>query len=52
MWYRIALISLPLAIVLPFGAAAQEGNAEAGAVVFKKCAVCHVVDTDTNKVGP
>ncbi|WP_246748631.1 c-type cytochrome [Rhizobium setariae] len=52
MWYRIALISLPLAIALPHGAVAQEGDAEAGAVVFKKCAVCHVVDTDKNKVGP
>ncbi len=31
---------------------AQEGDASAGETVFKKCAVCHVVDTDTNKVGP
>lgn len=31
---------------------AQEGDVDAGATVFKKCAICHVVDTDTNKVGP
>ncbi|HUH49297.1 MAG TPA: cytochrome c family protein [Mycoplana sp.] len=31
---------------------AQEGDATAGETVFKKCAVCHVVDKDTNKVGP
>lgn len=33
-------------------AGAQEGDATAGATVFKKCATCHVVDSDTNKVGP
>lgn len=33
-------------------AVAQEGDANAGAVVFKKCAACHVVDKDQNKVGP
>ena len=31
---------------------AQEGDAEAGATVFKKCSACHVVDKDQNKVGP
>lgn len=31
---------------------AQEGDVTAGATVFKKCAICHVADTDTNKVGP
>ncbi len=30
---------------------AQEGDAEAGATVFKKCATCHVIDKDQNKVG-
>ena len=41
-----------LAILLPLGAFAQEGDAEAGATVFKKCATCHVVDSDKNRVGP
>lgn len=31
---------------------AEEGNAEAGAKVFKKCAACHSVDKPQNKVGP
>src|SRR6185295_2435134 len=34
-------------------AAAQEGNPEAGAEVFKKCRACHDVGADAkNKVGP
>ena len=34
-------------------AAAQEGNAEEGAEVFKKCRACHDVGPDAkNKVGP
>ena len=34
-------------------AAAQEGNAEEGAEVFKKCRACHDVGADAkNKVGP
>mgnify|MGYP001427510370 CR=1 FL=1 len=33
--------------------AAQEGNAEEGAEVFKKCRACHLVgDTAKNAVGP
>lgn len=31
---------------------AQEGDASAGETVFKRCQVCHVVDSDQNKVGP
>lgn len=31
---------------------AQEGDAEAGSKVFKKCAVCHNIETDKKKVGP
>jgi len=45
-----ALISL---ICLSASAAiAQEGDVAAGETVFKKCAVCHIADTDKNKVGP
>lgn len=34
-------------------AVAQEGDASAGAAVFKKCAVCHMVGEDAKtKVGP
>lgn len=33
-------------------AAHAEGDAAAGEKVFKKCAACHVVDSDKAKVGP
>ena len=46
-------IILASALVLATGTAyAQEGDAAAGEKVFKKCKVCHVPDTSTNKVGP
>ncbi|MBB4234192.1 c-type cytochrome [Rhizobium esperanzae] len=53
MDYRIVLLIATSVIALfPAASGAQEGDATAGAVVFKKCAVCHVVESDTNKVGP
>ncbi len=33
-------------------AAFAEGDPVAGEKVFKKCAACHVVDSDAKKVGP
>ncbi|UIK04719.1 c-type cytochrome [Neorhizobium galegae] len=53
MTYRVVLlIGASIVAVSSFDARAQEGDATAGATVFKKCATCHVVDSDTNKVGP
>lgn len=52
MWYRAVLIGLSLACLSLTGAHGQEGDVDAGATVFKKCATCHVVETDKNKVGP
>lgn len=52
MWCRAVLASLPLILVSAPGVRAQEGDATAGAVVFKKCAVCHIAEEDKNKVGP
>lgn len=52
MWCRSVLVGLSLVSISAIQASAQEGDATAGAVVFKKCATCHVVETDTNKVGP
>ncbi|ULR45564.1 cytochrome c family protein [Rhizobium sp. K102] len=53
MDYRVVLlIGAAVTALAPANAGAQEGDATAGAVVFKKCATCHVVDSDTNKVGP
>lgn len=33
-------------------ASAQDSDAEAGAKVFRKCAVCHNIENDKKKVGP
>ena len=53
MDYRVILLIATSVIALsPGRAGAQEGDATAGAAVFKKCATCHVADSDTNKVGP
>ncbi|OCP02447.1 MULTISPECIES: cytochrome c family protein [unclassified Ensifer] len=51
---RILVVALAFSTtsLCPLAALAQEGDAAAGATVFKKCAVCHVADSDTNKVGP
>ncbi|MBD9374785.1 cytochrome c family protein [Rhizobium sp. ARZ01] len=50
-FYR-CLVAVSFACLLAGVAVAQEGDASAGGTVFKKCAICHVADTDTNKVGP
>ena len=34
------------------GVALAEGDADAGAKVFRKCKACHVADEETNRVGP
>jgi cytochrome c len=40
-------------LIAPAGAPAQEGNAEDGAEVFKKCRACHDVGPNAkNKLGP
>jgi cytochrome c len=48
----VLTIGLLATLLCPLSALAQEGDAEAGAAIFKKCATCHVVDSDKNKVGP
>ncbi|OHV81417.1 cytochrome c family protein [Ensifer sp. LCM 4579] len=48
----IAALFVSALLLCPAAALAQEGDAEAGATVFKKCAACHVVDKDQNRVGP
>ncbi|RFB91460.1 cytochrome C [Rhizobium leguminosarum bv. trifolii] len=53
MDYRVVLlIGATVTALFPGYAGAQEGDPTAGAAVFKKCATCHVVESDTNKVGP
>jgi len=47
-----AILGVVLAI-LPVPAAAQQGNADDGAEVFKKCRACHEIGPGAkNKVGP
>jgi cytochrome c len=48
-----AIAGIFVAAVLASPAAAQEGKAEDGAEVFKKCRACHDVGPEAkNKVGP
>ncbi len=47
---KVAMMVLVAA--LPAGAHALEGDPVAGEKVFKKCAACHIVDSDKSKVGP
>ncbi len=52
MRYATLVMGSIFAISSMAAANAQEGDATAGATVFKKCAICHIADTDKNKVGP
>lgn len=46
-------IAASLVTLLPLAVAAQEGDAEKGERVFRKCQACHAVGEDAkNKVGP
>ena len=48
-----ATMAMAAALMMATPAVAQEGNAEEGAEVFKKCRACHDVGPEAkNKVGP
>lgn len=47
-----AAIGPVLAAAVFASPALADGNAEAGATVFKKCMVCHTAEEGKNKVGP
>src|SRR6516162_3481361 len=50
LWAAMAMAAAPWMLA---PTAAQEGNAEEGAEVFKKCRACHDVGPEAkNKVGP
>ena len=52
-WGFAGGVAAALVLVLVSAAQAQEGSAEAGADVFKKCRACHDVGPAAkNKVGP
>lgn len=52
------MLKMPVAIatlsasLLMAGPALADGDAKAGATVFKKCAACHTATEEKNKVGP
>ncbi|MGB3815370.1 MAG: cytochrome c family protein [Shinella sp.] len=53
MDYRIIpLVSACIVAFFPLVVRAEDGDATAGAATFKKCAICHIVDSDKNKAGP
>ncbi|WP_135506790.1 c-type cytochrome [Roseovarius aestuariivivens] len=47
------IIGATCLMLLPLGAVAQDGDADAGEKVFRKCMACHAVGEGAqNKVGP
>ncbi len=51
--WGLAAIVLAAALAATHPASAQEGNAEEGAEIFKKCRACHDIGPGAkNKVGP
>ena len=48
-----ALVAAAAALALTLGGSARaDGDAAKGEKVFAKCKACHVVDAETNRVGP
>lgn len=43
---------LATALLLPAGSVLADGDAAAGAAIFKKCQACHTATQPINKVGP
>lgn len=52
MRLSLTTVLTTLIVAAGAGAAQADGDAAAGEKVFKKCAACHVVDSDKKKVGP
>lgn len=44
--------TMALALLAGAGSAQAEGDPGKGEKVFNKCKTCHVVDEETNKIGP
>ena len=49
--WRIAW-PMALALLASAGAAHAQGDPAKGEKVFNKCKICHVLDEETNKIGP
>ena len=53
MTRRLLVVMSATVVALASGSVlAQEGDPAAGQKVFNKCRACHVLDADTNRVGP
>lgn len=46
------IVATAVALTLGMGSAQAEGDAAAGAKVYKKCKICHALEPGKNKVGP
>ena len=46
------VVAAAVALAMGTGAAQAAGDADAGAKVFKKCAICHSLEAGKKKVGP
>ncbi|MCM2473040.1 cytochrome c family protein [Rhizobium sp. CG5] len=49
---KLTSVILAAALILPAGATLADGDAVAGAKVFKVCSACHTATEAKNKVGP
>jgi cytochrome c len=49
---KLQCLAIMATLLMPAGAAFADGDAVAGAAVFKKCASCHTATEPVNKVGP
>ena len=49
---KLRCLILAASLTIPAGAAFAEGDAVAGAKVFKQCQACHTATEPKNKVGP
>ncbi|GEO84008.1 MULTISPECIES: c-type cytochrome [Alphaproteobacteria] len=49
---KLRCLILAASLTIPAGAAFAEGDAVAGAKVFKQCQACHTATEAKNKVGP
>lgn len=52
VFMKLRCLILAASLVIPAGAAFAEGDAVAGAKVFKQCQACHTATEPKNKVGP
>jgi cytochrome c len=52
MRYPISCVVLGISLLIAAAGPSVAADAEAGKVVFKKCALCHTAEAGKNKIGP